>query len=360
MSDEERYIQYLQENLLSDGFDDYFINLSSIKNLEQLGNTFSNWKNIYPEQVRQIEAKFQLFTPKTLYDNFFAKEYFSAKLVQLEAALKTLGITLKGSISVENSTSAAPTPFARPTSGNHLLFAGAGTMSFCNYWAKIITDIIFNYKTFNKNQRIISSYQIRDCFKRDPNLIVQCSKLCLRYACYGTLLGFGEVIQPIDQLTYRSALVDAMETFIISHELSHFVAEERFSDKYKGNISPEDCLALESFCDELGLQLSRECDKDSNWLTFCGIGALVFFSTYGLCEETRNLIEEKYINENSIYTQTDDHPTIKNRIDTLKFNIVSKTPLDQQEKVESFFNEYSLLLDVIKTETLEIIRSSLA
>lgn len=359
MNEEDRYIQYLQENLLTEGFEEHFNKLGNLKNLDQLGNVYNRWQNLYPDYMQELERKLQLFTPKTQYDDFFAKQYFEPKLNEVETSLQNLGIHLNGKISVETSTSATPTPHARPTSGHHLLFAGAGTMSFCNYWAKAITAIIFNYNSTHTMKRIEFPEQIVDCFKRNPALILQCSKLCLRYACFGSLLGFGEIIQPEHYLDYRTQLLDAMETFIISHELSHFVAEERFDDDYKGSLSPEHSQQLESFCDELGLQISRECHKTSNWLTYCGVGALTFFSTYALCEDVRKLVAEKFIPTKFNKEITENHPEINSRIAALKHNVISDTVVEERDAVESFFDEYTVILNVVRKETLEIIKLSL-
>lgn len=363
MNDDDRYIEYLQQQLLSDGYDMVFKNQDSAAYLARL-RSISKSKSIdYSEMLNNLEREIQEFAPRTTYDDFFTKKFFNSKLDQVKKAAQVIGVPVEREIVLENSTSATPSPDARPSDGWHLLFAGHGTMSFCNYWAKAITAIVKEYPLYSGLERIESEQPIIECFRRSPDLLLECSRLALHYGCYSSLLGYGELIESEGYAAYRSQLLDAMETFIISHEVSHFIAEERFGNRYKGIISPELSHELEYFCDEMGLQLCRECSSRDNWLSFCGVGALTFFSMYHLCEETYNLITEKLetiqVNANPTRNSIsqNSHPPLVDRITNLRELIVSKTEVDQRETVASFFDEYKLILSVIHEQVIDTIKT---
>lgn len=360
MSDDKRYIHYLQKQLLTEGYEDCFIKLGNIKDSSNLNIYLQRWNELYPNvDLDHILQKIRNFQPTTIYDDFFAKEYYSEKLKAIEIVLARLNIQLTRKLTIETSTSSSPTPFARATDGDHILFIGRGTMSFCNYWAKALTAIVMEYSS-NTTSRIESRIQIIDCFKKNPSLIIICANLALRYSFTSSLIGFGPLEIPQNHMPYRHELLEAMETFVMCHEISHFIAEEKLGQDYKGILTPEKSIQLELFCDELGLQICRELDKDTNWLSFCGIGALAYFGTFNLVEEVRELVSAKYPSKEFIRnTSNSTHPDTTLRIEFLKNNLISKSWPDQRESIESFFNEYELLLDVVRKEVLGIFMTTL-
>ena len=70
-------------------------------------------------------------------------------------------------------------------------------------------------------------------------------------------------------------LLHAMELFVVAHEFSHFVVEERFPT-WRGSLDAEQVHPSELFCDELGFSLSRQAQSASeNFAAFSGVGAVV-------------------------------------------------------------------------------------
>jgi len=316
-----------------------------------------------PELNRKMSMLLQKgmlsFKPDSAYDNYFSKTFYTSKVDQIKKTAKKIGIELQREIIIENSTCISPSPSARPSEGAHILFAGPGTMAFCNYWAKGISSLAMGISYTLKGKRAESKESVNDCFKANPAPVILCSKLALYYGFFGTLIEYGQVNIRPSFVALRNELLDAMETFIVGHEYSHFVAEENI-DQFRGMISSEQALKLEKFCDELGFKISREygSEKDS-YLLFTGVGALTFFTMFNLCEKIRELVLSVSLNDNEKHGEVfdgkaDSHPPLIERIEELRRLLNAYTVPDQLNATVSFFDEYALILNTLCEFILEV------
>lgn len=173
--------------------------------------------------------------------------------------------------------------------------------------------------------------------------------MAFAYGAYGSVIGFGQVIQPASYLGYRLQILRAMEVFVVSHEFAHLVAEERLP-KFQGVLDTETSRELEYFCDHLALQISRHyADHEGNFLAFTGM-AILFFRAMEMSEFAREKLAA--FHKPSLPTQPgppavaqDDssHPTLSARIGQIKSLAISQTPDDQRPQVAAFIEEYDLI-----------------
>lgn len=135
-----------------------------------------------------------------------------------------------------------------------------------------------------------------------------------------------------------------MEVFAVAHEYAHFVSEERIP-RFTGSLDPSQSQQLESFCDEPGLVISRECESArNNFLLFAGIGALIFFRAIELCESVRELFVNTGLKGVRQKKNSDSHPSPEERIIAIKLQACTKTAPDQQLEVKQFVDEYDSIL----------------
>jgi hypothetical protein len=107
--------------------------------------------------------------------------------------------------------------------------------------------------------------------------LILAALLAFAYAAYGSVIGYGQVVQPASYLAYRLQVLRAMEVFVVSHEFAHLVVEEQLP-KFQGVLDTETSRDLEYFSDRLALQISRHYgNHEDNFLAFTGIGAILFF-----------------------------------------------------------------------------------
>jgi hypothetical protein len=219
---------------------------------------------------------------------------------------------------------------------------------FCNYWAKAFTALIRNVASVRPTQPLESADELTRVVANESESIRLATRLAAYYAVAGTLLGFGEVHQPRDFITYRVQLVRSMEIFVVGHEYSHLVAEERVP-----HLSGTE---LEFFCDELGLQISRHA-ATKDWLTFCGIGSLTFFRAVQLTEMVRDQLSGSDVHISASERDTAvTHPPLEERIANLKSKVVETTVEDQREQVARFVEEY----DYFATGMISNVRGALS
>jgi hypothetical protein len=351
--DTSRYIEYLQERLLIPGwagFDSKAIAEWYANNgfrESRLGKTLT--ANGQEDHVLHLELLAREFEPSTRFEHFKTPAIFGPLLERVKEAAQATGLKSVRGIRIATSTEIGATALARPTSGEHILFVGPGTWAFCNYWAKAVTALIKTIAQVEPNQPVRNSGDVIASLKTDPSGVVLAGRLALYYGTFGTVLGFGEVEQPQDYRDYRVSLLNAIETFVVAHEYSHFVAHERIPDL--------DGQELEIFCDEMGLQLSRNCTYSGDgWLGFTGVGAVVFLRSVELCAKVRHLLHESSMARVDGCTEgehSNSHPPTNDRVSAIKCNAIRLTAEDQRESVQRFLEEYDRILSGMSEVVVE-------
>ena len=327
-----RYIEYLQGQLVTPGWE-------AIRNVEAYRTFVRSRPAIatgVPEQVwneyRDLICEFQ---PRTQFDSPTTRAVFEPILRDVMEAATQLGVATKRPVHLVNSTDISATPLSIPSSDSHLLFAGLGTMSFCNYWAKAFTKVVA-YFVKDHGPVSMTSALLKETFVRHRESIVLPVKLCAFHSYFRTLVGFGEVgVEPGNDMC-RMLLVDAMELFVVAHEIGHFFLEEKLSvdsPQKSGHMA-------ELVCDQYALQLSRTAaSKRDNWIAFTGGGAYLLFRAAGFSlpgDEASVSAEE-----------SDSHPPLETRAAELCRKILETTPEDQRPAVENYLADFSVVCDEI-------------
>jgi hypothetical protein len=136
----------------------------------------------------------------------------------------------------------------------------------------------------------------------------------LRYALTDSLVGFGRIEQPKEQHGFRILLVNAMEIFVVGHEIGHFTSHEK-SPESSGALSPSESRALEFQCDAVGLAVSTAYgQEENNAFAFQLIGAILFFYALRICEQATAIIL------NAEAPRSQSHPSAEERMDLPRFH----------------------------------------
>jgi hypothetical protein len=138
--DSHKYIEYLQRSLHTPGWEE-FHDVSKMK--EWFANNRSKFDATMAPQYEgltspaaHMEKLLQEFSPQTKFDSPYTQGIFGSILEAVKTAAGEINLTLHKHIRLLTSTEAGSSPTAMPTDGEHMLFIGLGTSSFCNYWSK--------------------------------------------------------------------------------------------------------------------------------------------------------------------------------------------------------------------------------
>jgi hypothetical protein len=189
-----------------------------------------------------------------------------------------------------------------------MLFIGQGTFSFCNYWAKVFTSIIHSAGTVLAQEA--DHEAVIEAIRRDP-ATVQALRLVLRYARAESLVGFGKYAHEKNLVHFRMLLVQAMEMFIVGHELGHFFLEEQYPEL---NGVPPDLTphSVELLCDIIGFSVcTADGHESENELSRHLIGPLLLLYALKLSEDVQNTLL------NTRQEASDTHPGLAERIQNL-------------------------------------------
>lgn len=335
MPDEHRYVQYLQEQLVADdGWRPIIERLRS-----ELAPSI-------PEHLRDSTTdvfvrQWNSFEPTTEYDLPATHAIFQPILDDIVAASTAIGLRPVAAIRLATSTDMAAGPISRPGTGGHLLFVGPGTSTFCNYWAKVIAWHCDSLVRANGPRPVASRLETKAALRLDARPLALALRLAHRYARDASVVGFGPVEIPEAANGIRHELLVGMETFVVAHEYSHFVAEERLPELSGHN--------LERFCDALGLQLARNAPaQHSNWSNFVGAGAIAFFAASNFCMELEAIVSNRAVGS------SESHPPLLERIAVIAETVPRITDEDQRAAVEVYVNDFVAMVTNFFQEGLEI------
>jgi hypothetical protein len=331
-----RYIEYLQKQLLTPGSEaahDHtrfreWCATGRARLLELLPSNGLDREAL----VDEYQASAKAFLPSTRFESSSAHAIFASLLKEILEAAKSLNLPPKRPVILATSTDLSATPASRPSSADHLLFAGLGTYSFCNYWAKAFTGLIKAIVASGNPPVPITRETIRVAVTKQQETMLTVVKLALYCRYMGTTAGFGVIRQPDDHYRFRIELLFAMELFIVAHEVGHFYFEEKKPSTGETSLSKSEELA----CDIYALTLSRHCSRgQKSWLAFTAGGALLFFRAVAMSTNDKTASEST-------------HPSPSERIDNLLNAVLTNTASDQLPAVQACLAELMLLADEIE------------
>lgn len=358
-----RYIEHLQRQLLTEGWDAAF-DVATLRswissNLEGLATIAERYPLPHVSSpVQMLEQVVERFVAGTRYELPQTRSIFEPLLNEIRVSADRLGVAPVANVHIATSTDVGPSPIARAAQGQHLLFIGLGTSSFCNYWAKAYAAIV---RSIPGQSSINTPEEVGRIFANNPNALILAARLALYYGFFGTTLGFGEILQPPDYLAYRLQLLSAMEGFAVGHEYAHLVAEEQLP-RFRGQLTPVVANELETLCDRLGFQLSQHYgSRTDNFLAFTGVGALIFFRAMELSEAMRGMLDlsRRHPAQASLPAQDLQplHPPYEERIATIR-RLLDTTVAGQREKAVSFFEEYDRITIGVNNAVRRIIEEA--
>ena len=351
-----RYIEYLQRQMIDPAYADA---MDHSRLVEWLKSTPASLRRLYedhlsenPEIFDKYVSKARLFEPQFAHDTFHSTAVFVKVLKEVEAVCKTLNVSPKNPIILANNTSIGLTPMARPSTGEHLLFAGHGTMALCNYWAKAYSMLLYEYSQ-KSLPKPLDQVDLKPLVQYYPGPILLMSRLLLYYAYHGTLLGFGEVPVRTEHQGLRLDLLKSMEIFAIGHEIGHFVFEERKPSEGT-SLGAEQAHSIEFFCDHYGQAVSRWYGAESSsWSCFTNSGALVYLHSGSLSLRLR----KKLNGEPSEDIDSESHPRTWDRIERAVKIAVACVLEDQADGVRRYLNEIVAVMRFIESEVFPIVTS---
>jgi hypothetical protein len=362
-----RYIEFLQNQLHTPGWDE-FHDVARMKkwfadNAAKFDHDLGPQYGDIGSPSAHMEKLVAGFEPKTRFDSPLTEPTFAPVLKEVTEAAERIGITLKRPVQLFTSTNVGASPIARPTDASHYLFVGLGTSSFCNYWSKVFTAVLRAIPNEDPPRRISQRSDLEDVFKSDPSGLLLAARLAFAYGVYGSVIGFGQIVQPESYHGYRLQLLHAMEVFVVAHEFAHFIVAERTPAQSSAN--PEASRNIEYLCDHLALQISRQfANATDNWLAFSGIGAIVFFRAMEMSEYAREQIalvhhaSPPVQNDKSMDKEAEStHPPLAERIARIEALTIHQTVADQHDSVAAFLKEYALVASALSSIVTETLRS---
>jgi len=355
-SDLHRYMEFHQRQLLSPGWEAFFdpqlMKTWLARNVDKLNVDLVLQYDGTTSPAAHLENLLHTFQPKTAFDSPQTQAIFQPILEKVKGAAEEINVRVRRPIEIVTSTSVGASAATIPTGadGPHFLFVGLGTSSFCNYWAKAFTAIVKALARPNPWYRFTRAEDVAAVLRFDPSGIVLAGRLALAYGMYGSLIGFGQVNQPPDYLSYRLQVLSAMEVFIVAHEFAHLVADERIPE-FRGQLDTEASYKLEDFCDQLAVQISKwYANHDDNFLSFAGLGGILFFRAMELSEFAIERVSALSGRPTLPSTakqrpklQESGYPSLTARIRRIKSLAFSTTPDDQRQRVVDFVEEYDLI-----------------
>lgn len=338
--DLHRYIEYLQTQLVAPGWEK-IRDLEAYKTYVRSGPAIAS--RCSPEVWQKYQDLICQFQPSTKFDSPIARGVFEPILHDILEAAKQKDIAPIRPIHFATSADVAATALSVPSAHSHLLFAGIGTISFCNYWAKAFAQIVGYFGQDHGASAPMTSELLRATISRHPDVVALPIKLCAFHSYFKTLVGFGEVaIQPQCE-AIRIQLVSAMELFVIGHEVGHFYLEEQLPDNSDEKVGH----STELVCDRYALQVSRTAaSKRDNLIAFAGCGAYLFFRAAGFSFPSEDLAAADQA--------TDSHPSMSTRVAELCREIRVTTPSDQLPLVDGHITEFGLICDEIERVLMEM------
>lgn len=303
----QRYIEYFQRQLLPDGGDSFWQGHKAWfdANRSVLAEQYLSVSKKPDGNAQALAAAVLAHQDQGEYDNFLAKQIFEPLVRKALEICEEDGFAPRNPVKFVNSPGFEPSAAAIPSSGEHLIFAGQGTFAFCNYWSKIFSSAIVEVGELPDEERVSPDAAITKL--RQGRVLLDAAQLALHYACFDSLLGFGQLKQPQELLGGRVMLVNAMEIFVVGHEIGHFLGHEAYPES--SGIPPgQDSKSHELECDAVGLAISTAYGvREGNAFAFQLIGPLLLFYALRICEQVKSFLFDE------APAQSESHPSHEER-----------------------------------------------
>lgn len=357
MLDQEfkRYIEYLQRQCMDPQYADRF---DSAKVTEWIKSNPPSLQRLYDRHLSGDAAAIEKhvseatsYTPQFAYDTFHSAAVFTQVLQKVQDACSALNVSPRNLVVLSSSTEIGLTPLARASSsGDHILFAGPGTMAFCNYWAKAYAALLNSFSR-QCHPVTLDRADLFSLAKLFPEPLRLIGRLLLHYAYCGTFINFGEVTIPHENTALRMELLQSMEIFAIGHEVGHFVWEERRPNQ-TSSPDAEESHSTEYFCDQYGQAVSRwHGAAENNWSCFVTAGAILYLHSGSLSQR----LFSKCRGGSGDDAESKSHPRTWDRINRAVENAVACVPADQAEVVRNYLNEIVAVVRFVENEVFPIV-----
>lgn len=354
--DLKSYIEYLQRQILTEDteamYDHAHYKEWTVKNRERLQTIAKSLRIDKPDDLlEQLERSASDFEPETKYDSFYSRKIFEVVLEDVKMGVADAGLSLSRPVIFANSTDLSSGPMSRTSEGDHLLFVGTGTYSFCNYWARAFTAILMEISKKIPKQ-MSESASVETALKENCKLLVLPTQLVARYGWANTLVGFGEVHQPEHYTGLRLELLKAMEVFVVGHEFGHFFVEEKKPGTNATNDSDE-AKRLEFTCDTYGFLACRHFGvRNNNWSAFSASAVVLLFRGLEMSHKARVLFGLENDDSNT-------HPSFEKRISNILQAVAKNTAPDQFAAVENNLEEIFTVCDSLEKLVFEVIQETI-
>lgn len=318
-----RYVEHLQAQMLTDGSEAVHdpvvfaqwrkANRDKLLHAAQFSGGTAELVDLMDELASEHGAP-------SRFASFSANAIFRPVLEKVLSASDQLALRPRRPVLLANSTDIGASPRVLPSPvGEHLIFAGAGTFSFCNYWAKVVAHIARQFYAHHGPKRMTGD-RLLASFARDHRHFLEACKLTAYCRITGSAVAFGIMRSAPEVAPFRMMLVQAMEVFAVAHELGHCYLEERSSS----SSAPDPCD--EFACDAYALAVSRAAANGSDdWCVFTGAGGLLLLLLSGICFPDR-----------STNGNHESHPTVESRVEALIKLITEYTAADQLDQTLSY------------------------
>jgi hypothetical protein len=363
--DSIRYVEYLQEKQIAEGWEDFFERESQWFDATTIDAVVRKVAPTLAETDQEVLeiARTMWSSPTghgTRFESRFTELRYRPILDEIIEAAKELGVTPVRPIDLVTSTDVSCTPMARPTDDRHLLFAGEGTARFCNYWTKAISRVFFTLRSLPNG--LNQAEWDNALLSAKPSGIALAALFAVKYAFQGTLLRFYWIPNIADETTWRAALLHSMLLFSIAHEYAHFVAHETNLNT-RGALYREDSQNLELWCDKLAIRVCVHVGKKGRLIQVrAGLGALAFFRVLQICYAVQRLYVAagRVAADHSSNSGLESHPALDLRVEALARELLESAAPEERDLIKTHVDGLLSILAIMERLTIGLITQEIA